>query len=269
MRRMRFLGVAIFAAIAFGAITASGAQAGVVGLCVKAPKEGKHYVGAFTDKLCTKEATKTEFEEGKHNKYTFEEAKEVPYTSIGGPAALKGALGTISCESNTDVGKFINGRMGEDMFTFHGCTLSTTGGKCGTAGVIVTNTLTTHLIDHGEKGDSGKEPAEKEAWVDLEGTEGKPLAEFECEPGIKIKVTGSVSGKIGPLDVQTKAGKEGKKPKYSFELEFKAGVAEQDLIAEGCGALVKELTGMECVSAPSAQEGSGGMLLKEKKYEII
>ena len=56
----------------------------------------------------------------------------------------------------------------KDTFTFMGCKLKPFELVCTSYGAkegeIVTNELASQLIDHGEKGLSGKEPAEGEVW---------------------------------------------------------------------------------------------------------
>jgi len=270
MKRFKIAGLCLVAVFAVSAFAASGAQAGTLGKCVKVTKEGKVYKGHFLDKLCQTAATAEEVEKGgKKNKYNFVEAKNVKFTSSGGLSTLKGAAGEITCETNTDSGEFLNGKENRDVFTFHGCVLSVTGGKCTSVGAaegeIVTNTLTSHLIDHGEKGMSGKEPAVGEVWLEFTNTPPQPyLAVFTCAPGITFKVTGSVSGTIGPVNKATKAGKPGKKPKYTFVIKFAKEVGEQDLLSTFNNPLEENKE----VTAPSEQYGEGGAFLTEKGFEI-
>ena len=87
-----------------------------------------------------------------------------------------------------------------DTTTFTSCILSVTKESCqntATKGTIVTTHNVTTLIDHGEKGDSGLEPAEGEVWTQYtgEGTKGPEgvLAEWECS-GIPFVTNGSLSG---------------------------------------------------------------------------
>ena len=100
------------------------------------------------------------------------------------------------------------------------------GGACTTegqsSGTIKTHLLDTLLIDHGEKGLSGLEPAVGEVWNQFVSSEGEPYqAEFTCS-GVKFRVSGSLSCRIEPVNVMT----------TSFTLTCEAGVAEQDLITE-------------------------------------
>lgn len=269
MTRMKVLGLCLVAAFALSAFAAAGAQAGTLGTCVKAKKEGKTYLGKYTNKTCTAEAPG-----GKGGKYEFEEAKNVKYTSAGGKTSLKGSAGEITCESNTDEGEWQNGKDNTDTFKFKGCVLSVTGGKCksatGAEGEIITNLLDSKLIDHGETGLSGKEPAEGEAWVEFSASglfpsafgEGPFLATFECS-GIPFAVTGAAAGKIGPVNVATKAGKPGKKPKYTFTMEFTETGGEQDLNTTFFNPLTSKVE-----TGPSAQLGSGGAFFTAKGYEI-
>jgi hypothetical protein len=72
MRNVRILGVSLIAVFAFSGVVASAAFAEnlpVFVRCTTASKEGKKYTGRYTNKECTKEATTTETEEGKKNKY--------------------------------------------------------------------------------------------------------------------------------------------------------------------------------------------------------
>lgn len=139
-----------------------------------------------------------------------------------------------------------------------------TSEPCGVGGEITTNPLTSHLIDHGEKGPDGEEPPQGEAWVELTNTPpSEYLAEFVCEPEIPLKLSGSVRGKIGPDNVQTKAGKQGKKPKPTFTEEFSAGVGEHDLTVTVTNPLTEQVE-----SGPAVQEGTECVFYTEKKLEI-
>ena len=90
-------------------------------------------------------------------------------------------------------------------------------------GVIITYTLKTKLVDHGEKGPSGKEPAAKEVWNSLQSESatnpsfagpGPWMAAFECGP-VPFAVGGSVSGVMNAtyVDGKLKKGKPGKNGK--------------------------------------------------------
>lgn len=272
MKRTSVVGFCIVAALALAAFGASVAQAGTMGHCVKASKVGGKYTGKYTNKTCTTAATEAEKTEGKKNKYEFEAVKAgTKFTGAGGKSTLKGAAGEITCESSETTGEQVGGtgKEGRDKFQFFGCKLSVTSGACESAGAkegeIVSNELTSHLIDNGEKGDGGKEPAVGEVWIEEEATAPDIyLAEFTCAPGLSLKVTGSASGKMGPVNTVTKAGKPGKKPKYTFTTVFSETVGEQNLRTS---VYIPELE--ETKEGPSIQTGEGGSFYTEKGLEIL
>ncbi len=262
MKRFKMVGLCLVAAIALAGVMASAAQAGEIGACVK-QKGGK-----YEDKVCSKTAT-----EAKKGKYEWVPAAGLKYTSEEGVSHLKGGAGAITCQHSSDEGEFLNATENTDTFKYFECTLEPYGFSCqntANPGEIVTDVLTSHLLDHGEKGVGGKEPAEGEAWIEyrrvvLHGI----LYEFECL-GIPFKVSGSVSGTLNNLDIGLKAGKPGKETKKgrkpgkpSFDETFSASGGEQDLNVTFFNPETdKEETG------PAIQEGVNGVLLTVKKEEI-
>jgi hypothetical protein len=222
------------------------------GICAKANKEGKKYLGAYTDKNCTKPASAAERSEGKKNKYEW-----IPYPGPGGTnwsytsktktVSLKGSAGEIKCKASTDVGEVTGTASDSDMITFTGCTLSVTGGACTSAGkpagTIETGELDTKLVGNGKTRPSGKEPGSGEVWTEFvskAGSEGVQ-AEFTCEPGIPFTVTGSLSGvQSGDVDAMSSKGKT----------TFSQAGGEQDLIATFFNPLTEKAE-----SGPVAQTG--------------
>jgi hypothetical protein len=273
MRRFKVVGLCLVAVFALSAFMVSGAQAAKMGTCVKAAKSGKAWTGKFTDKLCTKPASPTEITEGKTNKYEFAPIPAgIKFKVLGtDQPTLKSAAGNITCTSDSAEGESVGseGTQSHIKFKFTSCVLSATSGKCtggmGAAeGEIITNGLTSTLVGHGQKGPGGKEPAMGEAWTSVAPTPPETYsAEFTCAPGVPFKVKGNVAGKISPLNVQTKAGKEGKKPKFTFEGEYAETVGEQNLESTFFEPVKKE-----SLTVPSVQEGKGGIIYPLKKLEV-
>ena len=231
------------------AVMASGAQAGQWGrTCVKAAKNGRLYTGHYTEKYCSTHATEAEEEEGKKNKFEWDpNSANIPFTSEGGVSRLKSAAGEIiKCEHDTDSGTFEGATKDKDVFRFTDCEVFPFGELCKSygakAGEIVTYELSSLLIDHGEKGLSGKEPAAGEVWMQETNTgdhtdpvfgSGPWLASFECQ-GVPFAVSGSFSGVVPKTYIEAKlkagkAGKKGKPGKPTIKVEFTEKGGEQDL----------------------------------------
>ena len=265
MKRFKIVGLCLVAVFALTAVMASGAQAGQWGTCTKAAKNGKVYTGNYTDKLCSTKAAE------KNGKYEWvPNAANIPFTSEGPASHLKGAAGEIACEHGTDSGTFEGATKDTDTFTFDGCKLKPFELACKSyntaeAGQIVTNALASELIDNGQKGLSGKEPAAGEVWMQEtnKGTTTDPvfgpgpfLADFECG-GIPFAVTGSVSGVVEKQYVEAKlkagkAGKKGKPGKPTIKVQFTETGGEQDLTT----TFVNPTKEDKVESGPSIQEGT-------------
>ncbi len=222
MSRIGVVGLCLTATLALAAMLAPAAQAGEYGRCVKAPKEGRKYTGRYTDKDCTAPATEAETEAGKKNKYEWAPGSgPMPgYSSKSKTVVLEGGAGDFTCKSSTDVGRITGARTGEDQLTFNDCVPSV--GTCAEA-TIETKVLETVLVDHGELGLSGGEPAAGEAWIEYVSKSGPSgvIAEFTCN-GIVFELTGSLSGVVGGnLDVGATKG----------TTTFSTHGGEQDLLA--------------------------------------
>jgi len=270
MKRFKIVGLCLVAVFALTAVMASGAQAGQWGTCAKAAKNGKVYTGGYTDKLCsTKSATK----EGKYE--WVPNAANIPFTSEGGASHLKGEAGEIACTHGTDSGTFEGATKDTDTFTFDGCKLKPFELACKSYGAanegeIVTNTLASALIDNGEKGASGKEPAAGEVWQSETAKEthtdpvfgpGKWLADFECG-GVPFAVQGSVSGVVEKAYVEAKlkagkAGKKGKPGKPTIKVAFTEKGGEQDLLT----TFVNPTKEDKVETGPSIQEGVNEIII--------
>jgi hypothetical protein len=186
------------ATFAFSAMSAGSALAGEYGVCAKAAKEGKTYVGEYKDMSCTERVATG----GKYEwvPYPGPAGTKWGYTSKSKMAVLESEIGDISCKKSTDVGEVTGVKSGLDRTTFEDCVLSITKESCqntASKGQIVTTENVTTLVDHGERGDSGKEPAEDEVWTQFtgEGTTGQSgvLIEWECS-SIPFVTNGSLSG---------------------------------------------------------------------------
>jgi len=243
-KRLRLLGICLVAALALGAMIASTAQAGEYGVCVKAAKVGKpaKFIGHYTNKACTKRATVAQEEVGKENKFEWypgltgigqEKGKtnEVKAANFEGTTKTKfvrldrSARGEITCREGTGTYKILGVQSDEERFTYTVCGLS--AGRCGDVGEpygpLETFKLDSFLIDHGTKGPGGLEPKEGEVWNELQSSEDEPYqAIFECAPGLGVRMSGTLSGVVGDLNVMSAKGKT----------TFSEAGGEQDLVAE-------------------------------------
>ena len=232
MKRIGIVGLCLAALFALSAMGASSAFAGEYGICAKAAKAGKLYTGKYLDKNCTELASEAQKTEGKKNKYEWvpypgPAGTNWKYTSKSKTAILEGEAGDITCKSSTDAGEVTGVKSDVDKTTFVDCVLSVTKESCqntATKGTITTTENVTTLIDHGEKGDSGKEPAVGEVWTQFTGEGTKEnngdLAEWECS-GIPFSTTGSLSG-VTTEDVNVMSTKS--------KTTFNKSVGEQDLL---------------------------------------
>jgi len=252
------VGLCLAAIFAVSALGASSAFAGEFGVCVKAAKSGKKYTGKYNDKGCTQVNAKSE---GKYEWEPYPATKsgvKWGYTDKTKTATLEGSAGSITCTASTSVGKVTGVKTDEDVVTFTGCILSVTKESCqntATKGEIVTNDLETRLIDHGETGFSGKEPAEGEVWsefVSKSGPEGIQ-AEWECS-GIPFATAGSLSGVIEKADLNKASNKS--------KTVFSATGGEQDLVT----TFFNPLTGK--VETGGSKEITTGETKDESKIEI-
>jgi hypothetical protein len=91
-----------------------------------------------------------------------------------------------------------------DRITFTDCDVGAFE-KCRSAGepdgTIRTNLLDAALIEHGETGLGGKEPAEgAETWDEFVSAEDEPyIAEYECQRGLLLRTSGSLSCPVTPV----------------------------------------------------------------------
>jgi hypothetical protein len=224
MKRISIVGLSLLAMVAFGAMAASSAYAGEFITCVKTKevKEGKtkHYTGSYKNSACTEAETNGEYEAGSATGTTL--------TSTTGKAVLESAAGDITCSKSKGTGEITGAKTDHEVITFEKCVLSLTKGACtsegAAAGDIISYSDTT-LIDHGEKGPSGEEPAEGVVWDSFssDGTLGAYQAIYVCEPGIIFRTSGTTSGVVG---------KPSKAPSTAGTVVFGKKGGEQDLVTE-------------------------------------
>jgi hypothetical protein len=242
MKRIKIVGLCLVATFAMSAMVAASAHAGQYEECVKQSKNPvtKKYEGKYLDKSCNEEASEAQKEEGKHNKYERSPgvtAEHAGFTAKTKSAELVGAAGSIVCKKSRTAGTITGPKTNSEVVTFEKCEITgALEGECHSAaqaeGVIVTNLLSTTLIDHGEKGLSGGEPAEGEVWNQFTGPGGAEgiQAEYLCAGIALIRTKGSLSGVFteGSLNVSSK------KAEIEFEGEFPGGLGfgEQDLYSE-------------------------------------
>jgi hypothetical protein len=230
MKRIGIVGLSVVTMFAFGAMAASSAFAGEYITCVKVSKEDKKFHGRYTDNTC---AALSATSSGKYERGspTF----PIAFTSKSKVATLSSDAGRITCKESTGKGTLLSATTGEGETTFTEC--ESGFGPCTnlsayeetgkfTPADITTLTLTT-LIDHGEKGPSGLEPAEGEVWSSSAPDPASPLYPYElviiCEPGFILRTGDTASAVLAP--VLAKASNKG-----TFALG--EGKGEQDLVSE-------------------------------------
>jgi len=105
-----------------------------------------------------------------------------------------------SCKAGTNAGEMTGPQTGRATLKLTGCEVS--GFKCSSAGAapgeIVSNLLSATL------GYINK--AKKEVGISLESATGGTVAEFTCG-SVRVTETGSVIGKVTPINKKVKAGK--------------------------------------------------------------
>jgi hypothetical protein len=196
MKRMRILGLCLVAVFAVGVVSAATASAAEPGWyeCAKAPKEGKTYLGKYSDKACTSKVEsggKYELQAGigKGKAFKGKGGKAVLHNVIPGKGDIK-----VECQSFKDEGKVAapNIEFGVKS-TFSKC--KSLGAPCKTAGGKK-ETITTETLA-GTLGYLNK--AGKVVGADL-ASESAPgsgyVAQFECEGVAKVRVHGSVIGTV-------------------------------------------------------------------------
>jgi hypothetical protein len=255
MKRKSMFGlcvVAALAAFAISAMAASSASAGTYYSCV-AKKNGKYAAGCKTKvtkkgkaelsplNLCIAKK-KGKYTSGtctvlaKPGKGKFEKVAGPKFTASTGEAVLTTpdlGSGAVKCKASTTTGELNGPKTSTERVTFTGCEFETLpcesagpdSTPSGKSGVIITNLLDNKLIDHGEKGPSGGEPAVGEVWVDLESSEHQPYqAEFNCAGVVFLRTLGTISGAYTSGSVNVYSA--------NSTILFEAGKGEQDLGTE-------------------------------------
>jgi hypothetical protein len=229
MRLLKTMGLCLVAALALAVVAAGSASAAsepALYQCGAAAKNAttKKYEGKYTDKKCSKVATAKEIEEGKTNKYEFEEwnkgsatsktgkkGKVKKFKSKGKPSAnleVPG-VGGVACKEVTDKGEFTGPKTAGDIeAVFKGCQISTEPCENGAAGEIKANKL---------KGSVGyANEAKHEIGIDLSAETGTINAEFHCGKEGTIKLSMRVQGSVVGL-VTSPANKWTKEATIDFE----------------------------------------------------
>ncbi len=208
MRRLRYIGLCLIAAIALGAggATSAFAAAPEVGRCVS------HSGGKYTNNVCTKPAKgkkvgSFEWESG---------AIKKKFTGTGGVGTLETIHAVkVTCKTETSDGEFTSPKaVGNIAVVFTGC--ESVGFTCETSGSaegeIATNPLAGTLV---------WEKFGKKIAIDLVPQTGELFVEFACGPS-PVKVKGSVLTNIpankSDLKLEEKfSAKKGKqKPEYYY-----------------------------------------------------
>jgi len=227
MRAIKTAGLAFAAAALSCALLASGALAGEYGHCAKTERAGHVFKGQYLDKGCTKKATIQETQVGgTENKWDWESgAGPAPALTAKGKAVtlqLSGEAGSITCERHTSTGQVTSSKEASMQITFSGCTWSVSGESCESAGQLpgwIVWPVFDRLVDHGEHGHGGGEPAEGEVWSELTVF---PNAEFTCgAQKTSFVVFDSVAGVTSGKSVNAMAKKDA--------TAFGTGKGEQNL----------------------------------------
>lgn len=135
----------------------------------------------------------------------------VKFESKSGKSILEASKEKIECTKDTNKGEITGPKTDVVVVTFEGCTTASGLVECGTKGTIKTNELESEL--------GYINAANKEVGLSLKPkTSGGLFAEFECA-GVKIKVKGSIIGKITPVNTLTS----------TFELVFKCVSGKQEI----------------------------------------
>jgi hypothetical protein len=205
MKRMRILGLCLVAVFAVGVVSAATASAAEPGWyeCAKAPKEGKTYLGKYSDKGCTSKVEsggKYELQPGvgKGKEFKGKGGKAILHNVIPGKGDIK-----VECGSFKDSGKVAAPNIQFNVVSiFSKC--KSLGAPCKTPGGKK-ETITTEKLA-GTLGYLNK--AGKVVGADL-SNEAKPgsgyLAQFECEGAAKVRVFGAVIGQqTGDINVISK-----------------------------------------------------------------
>jgi len=155
----------------------------------------KPYTGKYTDKKCSIEATAKEKEEGKKNRYDLVPgtgAKGKPFKGKGGVSALHipGGSVDVTCKTFKDEGTIATPtKLSKTVVEFKSCEMpakkkcTSTGQKAGT---VKTNNLA------GVLGYISKSPLK--VGLALSAESGSVFAEFTCEGGTEVVVTGAAIG---------------------------------------------------------------------------
>ncbi len=199
MPRVRIAGLTLTTLFAFGAMSASAAQAAEYGRCLKAPKVHGVYTGQWNDNGCWKAHSANG-----HGRYEWYPGLSGPtprpqYTAKTAATTLgEAAVGSMACAAGTDVGQITGPSTGQDTSTVTGCVGSLAGlgsASCSSpgepSGTIQSPALRTEL----------KNALGGEVWTKYEGY---PYAEFECSGLAGAVAFGWVSGPIMPTNVMTK-----------------------------------------------------------------
>ncbi len=138
MKRIRTFGLCLVALFAMGAVagaaSASAAEPPAFLSCVKAPKEGKTYIGHYTSKECT---SASEVETG--GKYEREEpAAKTPFTGKTKAVTLTVGGKAVKCKKGVNSGEILSTQALKETLTFEKCAnaskaaCTTTGQAAGT-----------------------------------------------------------------------------------------------------------------------------------------
>lgn len=189
MRKLRTVGLCLIAVFAFGAVAAASASAAeppAFEKCVKAPKEGKKYIGKYTSKECT---SASEVETG--GKYEREEAAaKTPTTSKFKAATLDASGKVVKCKKGAASGELVSTQALKETIEFSGCGVNgSTKEPCTTTG-SASGTIKTGLLFGELQYDNS---AETEIGLLLFKTGN--VAEFSCKAEAFV-VRGSVFGSL-------------------------------------------------------------------------
>ena len=215
----RAVGIVAVLALSLLAVVPA-AQAAELGRCVKAPS------GEYANEGCTNQAAVPH-----SGSYEWESPPSSFTATFGTTVGETPSIPAVTtCSAGTATGTVTGPTTSTAVDTFTGCE---GGGKqchtlnTATPGEIRTFTLEGTLIEHGEKGLSGLEPAPGEVWIEYanqHGAEAPRLDTYLCEGIGYFLIKQWVGTSVTPLNVPTSAITD----------NYEVGTGEQSLLSTGC-----------------------------------
>ncbi len=163
------------------------------------------------------------------------------FTSRSGKTTLETVTGLkVTCKKDVAQGEVTGPKTDNVTITLIGCVLN--GIVCNTPGVAAGDIVTSPLIS--TLGYINK--AKKEVGDSLENPAGAPFAQFICGSGLTVTVTGSVIGRIKPVNRLIP-------PPKHFKITFKQAAGKQKPIKLEAGPI--DVLGVSVNGGPSEEAG--------------